>query len=282
MKPNAPVKSLSTLILMMASFTAQAQMTTPPTTIPSPGPAAGAMHPMEQKFSISDGGYRGMANKGDKVHILFKKNPGNNAGAIAILFHQGQQQQMICAYVVDPTDDRNEYNLTPLQVTATGELGRDDANPSLTMSVIKGGRDPIFNITNANSSNRACFQGSANFKGRDSKFELYSGIRGGYYKMGSDRNAVVISQPFVRPGDTAHEATITLNAPFLTMGKFSIYESAPGLFGLRVRSATDSGNVQGLAPSYIGFYASTCWGKYLFLVTRSDSGNVSRLKAQSR
>lgn len=231
------------------------------------------------EIPFNEGGYTGRLNRRDNVQLMTRKIPGRAGSFMAILF---KAKDVACAYVVDPTETPTDYAMTPLMVTPDGEIGFNNDNPSLMMSISNLGNraKPEFILTNANGGNSACVQGSAVFKGEDSRFRWDRAIVPGVYKAGGIRSVGMFASSAILPGDSSQEGTAKLVRPFKRPGNYAVREKAPGLFTLKITGYTSTGAIEEVSPTYIGFSASTMWGSSVYLINPADHTDVLPLNAQ--
>lgn len=261
MKTNPMIKIFASLslTLVVGTFAAEAK-------------AAG--------MPFNEGGYTGRLNRNRNVQLMTRRIPGRVGSFMAILF---KKKDEACAYIVDPTETPTDYAMTPLTVTPDGEIGFNNSNPSLMMSITNLGNitNPEFILTNANGGNSTCIQGSAVFKGEDSRFRWDSAIVSGVYNAGGIRNVGVFASSPILPGDSSQEGTAKLVRPFKRPGNYAVREKAPGLFTLKVTGYTSTGATEEVQPTYIGFSASTMWGNSVYLINPADHTDVLQLNSKS-
>lgn len=229
---------------------------------------------------FNEGGYVGRLNRRKTVQLMTRRIPGRDGSFMAILF---KKKNEACAYIVDPTEKPTDYTMTPLRVTPDGEVGFNNDNPSLMLSISNLGNtvNPEFILTNANGGNSSCIQGSAVFKGSDSRFHWDEAITSGAYSAGGMRKVGMFASIPILPGDSSQEGTATLVRPFKRPGNYAVREKAPGLFTLKVSGYTGVGATEEMQPTYIGFSASTMWGNSVYLVNPSDHTDVLPLNSKN-
>ncbi len=229
---------------------------------------------------FNEGGYTGKLNRSGNVQLMTRRIPGRAGSFMAVLF---KKKDEACAYIVDPTETPTDYTMTPLMVTPDGEIGFNNDNPSLMLSISNLGNvsDPEFTLTNANGGNSSCIQGSAVFKGKDSRFHWDQAIVPGPYSAGGMRNVGSFTTNVIMPGDSSQEGTAKLMRPFKRPGNYAVREKAPGLFTLKITGYTAIGATEEVQPTYIGFSASTMWGSQVFLINPADHTDVLPLNAKN-
>jgi hypothetical protein len=229
---------------------------------------------------FKEGGYVGRLNRNKNIHLLTRKIHGRDGSFMAVLF---KKRDEACVYVVDPTESPVKYAMTPLQVTPDGEIGFNNDNPSLVMTITRSAdpEKPEFTLVNANGGNTACIQGSATFAGSDSRFNWDRAIIPGAYSAGGIRRVGNFSTSTYVPGDSSLEGSVTLTRPFKRPGDYVVREKAPGLFTLKVAGYTATGAVVEKVPSYVGFAASTPWGASVYLINPADHTDVIQLQSDS-
>jgi hypothetical protein len=194
---------------------------------------------------LSAGGYLGNQNGSEKVNLLLKPAPGREGSFFAVLMKDDKQ---ISLYSVDVLNSTS-YAMTPLEVTADGEIGVVNDDPSLVIASAKGTRgQDVFKIMSANSGNNVGFTGFFEFEGKPSKVTWLE-ISDGEYKLGQDSNALQISQ--IDPAE--REAT----AVFLTKeisGTYTLREKFPSMYLINQNSVLATGTTKKQIPSAIGIF----------------------------
>lgn len=194
---------------------------------------------------LKEGGFAGKHDGKENVNLLLKSAPGREGSFFAVLM---KDEKKISLYMVDEINS-NSYSMTPLEVTADGEIGVINDDPSLVISSAKNNKGTdVFKIMSANSGNNVGFTGFFEFEGKDSKVSWLQ-IDGGEFKADSASNALQISQ--VDPKE--REAT----AVFLTKdinGTFTLREKFPGMYLINQNSVLATGTKKNQIPSAIGVF----------------------------
>ena len=200
---------------------------------------------------LKAGSYLGSHNGEDKVNLLVKAAPGREGSFFAVLMKDAKK---ISLYLVDEINS-NSYSMTPLEVTADGEIGVVNDDPSLVISSAKNNKGTdVFKIMSANSSNNVGFTGYFEFAGKTSKMAWLE-IDGGEYKTSEAANALQISQV----DQKEREAT----AVFLTKeinGTFTLREKFPSMYLINQNSVLATGTKKNQIPSAIGVFLKKTGG----------------------
>jgi hypothetical protein len=196
---------------------------------------------------LNAGGYVGSQNGNDKVNLLLKAAPGREGSFFAVLMKEDKKISLYSVDVLNATS----YSMTPLEVTADGEIGVVNDDPSLVIASAKGSKgQDVFKIMSANSGNNVGFTGFFEFDGRASKNSWLT-INDGQYKSDDASNALQISE--VDPVE--REAT----AVFLTKnisGTFTLREKFPSMYLINQNSVLATGTQKNQIPSAIGIFLS--------------------------
>ncbi len=194
---------------------------------------------------LKTGSYLGSHNGKDCVDLMLKPAPGRDGSFLAVLM---KDEKKVSLYVVDLINSTS-YAMTPLEVTARGEIGIINDDPSL---VITSGKDDegkqVFKIMSANSSNQKGFTGFFEFKGKSSK-ATWLEIQDGQYKLNDNKSALQISAV----DQNEREAT----AVFLTQslsGTFSFREKFPSMYLINQNAYLATGEKKNEIPSAIGIF----------------------------
>lgn len=246
-------------------------------------------------LGIPEGSYRGKLRAQDRgrIHILTQKIKGTQASFIALIFkHQTglfKNEKQIQAYKALPTNDAlvgtmrtaTQYTLTPIGADQDGELTTPNDNPSLVMNITKniGTPDVEFSVVSAQSDNRTSFQTSMIFKGQESPFGWEDGESGDIKTPWHCREDGTIGILSDNPEDGSRAANVTWNgSKSESGGTFYLKEKAPGVFTFTGISFLATGTQPQPAPKKIVLFVKHGGTERAFLVSPSQSDEVTELK----
>lgn len=195
---------------------------------------------------LSEGGYSGKQNDSEKVDLLLKKANGREGSFFAVLLKRDNSK--VSLYMVDKLNDQS-YTMTPLEVTADGEIGIVNDDPSLVISsTLKENNKAAFRISSANSANNQGFNGFLEFSGKASKTSWLN-ANVGEYDTENVEKALQISQFDPNEREAA--------AVFLTKdisGNFTIREKFPSMHLLNQNRVLSTGTQKNQNPNSIGIF----------------------------
>jgi len=191
------------------------------------------------------GSYNGTLKDGDDVDLLLRPIPGREGSYLGVMIRLDPK---VVIYRIDPLG-ASTYAMNPLQVTEDGEVGVNNDDPSLVLTLgatrDSAGR-PEMTITNANSSNQSGFHGPIFFQGN-----TYSKLTWTDYVPGYYRNRRVSNELNLSPMN-AYEAAISSSAD----GGLVIREKVDGVFTLKRVSVTSTGAQVESYPNRIGIFVT--------------------------
>lgn len=240
-------------------------------TLTATASAMGKNRPTNPTAAIPTGSYQGLSDQGAKTHLLVKPLVGRVGSYFGLLIWSNGAGR---AYVIDPITVGSSYAMTPLQITADGETGIVDENPSLVLN-LDGSRIngwPGFTISDAKSGNQVGFQGSSVFKAGDLSSYIWTEITRGSYqgiKRNSNENITLSSM------DANHQATAFFTGDRRELnGNFFVREKAPGVFTLHENTVTSTGPEMKEMPSKIMVFVNG----QIVLVSVQDGTIIGRFK----
>ena len=112
----------------------------------------------------------GKQNGSAKTHLLLKKLPEREGSFLGVLLRDEVQ---VSLYLIEAGNrTKTEYTMTPLEVTANGDIGSTDENPSLVISTTENkDKETVFRILSANTTNKKGFEGFLDFDGKESSIK---------------------------------------------------------------------------------------------------------------
>jgi hypothetical protein len=200
--------------------------------------------------ALPAGSYRGKLNNRSSVDLLVKPLRGRSESYLAVMVQGNSKQSKIALYLIDPLES-SQFVMTPLLVTEDGEVGVTNDDPSLVLNLgdIKHGKR-TFVITNANSSNRAGFQGSMIFETDDSNLQWLD-YQSAAYKLDGVRDTAALLSP-IPPGE--RQSTALFTAGDRISGNFAIREKLPNIFTLKGFVVSSRGAQTENYPKKIGIF----------------------------
>jgi hypothetical protein len=226
------------------------------------------------------GAHRGLINNSAEVTLLVEPLSGREGSYLAVMI---QLPSKVMAYRVDPLS-KTQFAMNPIQITEDGSLGVPNDNPSLILDQgigNKGTRRATFSISNANSDNKAGFQGTIDFDGsRDPQISFSRYAPGDFALANDGKNSTVrLSAMADFEGSAFFKTSRGIN------GGFSVREILPGIYTLRAVTVDSTGAYVDPIPKGILVFVEVKkrFGgnqRMLMLVSPSDYSVVSTFGAK--